>query len=49
MFKIRVGDKVPVKVIEIDDQGRINLTMKDLVETENDTESEETENQEPEA
>ena len=25
-------DKVPVKVIEIDDQGRINLTMKDLVE-----------------
>ena len=23
---------VPVKVIEIDDQGRINLTMKDLVE-----------------
>ena len=30
---INVGDKVPVKVIEIDDQGRINLTMKDLVET----------------
>ena len=30
---IKVGDKVPVKVIEIDDQGRINLTMKDLVET----------------
>ena len=29
---IKVGDKVPVKVIEIDDQGRINLTMKDLVE-----------------
>ena len=46
---VNVGDKVPVKVIEIDDQGRINLTMKDLVETENDTESEETENQEPEA
>ena len=30
---IHVGDKVPVKVIEIDEQGRINLTMKDLVET----------------
>ena len=30
---VNVGDKVPVKVIEIDDQGRINLTMKDLVET----------------
>ena len=29
---VNVGDKVPVKVIEIDDQGRINLTMKDLVE-----------------
>ena len=28
---VNVGDKVPVKVIEIDDQGRINLTMKDLV------------------
>ena len=29
---VKIGDKVPVKVIEIDDQGRINLTMKDLVE-----------------
>ena len=29
---VNVGDKVPVKVIGIDDQGRINLTMKDLVE-----------------
>ena len=29
---VNVGDKVPVKVIEIDDQGRINLTMKNLVE-----------------
>ena len=29
---IKEGDKVPVKVIEIDDQGRINLTMKDLVD-----------------
>ena len=32
---VKVGDKVPVKVIEIDDQGRINLTMKDLVEEQN--------------
>ena len=31
-YYVNVGDKVPVKVIEIDDQGRINLTMKDLVE-----------------
>ena len=30
---VHVGDKVPVKVIEIDEQGRINLTMKDLIET----------------
>ena len=27
---LHVGDKVTVKVYEIDDQGRINLTMKDL-------------------
>ena len=27
---LHVGDKVTVKVIDIDDQGRINLTMKDL-------------------
>ena len=27
---LHVGDKVTVKVIEIDDQDRINLTMKDL-------------------
>ena len=40
---IKVGDKVPVKVIEIDDQGRINLTMKDLVEN-NEEENEETSN-----
>ena len=33
---VKVGDKVPVKVIEIDDQGRINLTMKDLVEVKED-------------
>ena len=29
---LKVGDKVRVKVIEIDDQGRINLSMKDLEE-----------------
>ena len=29
---LHVGDKVTVKVTEIDDQGRINLSMKDLVE-----------------
>ena len=29
---VKPGDKVPVKVIEIDDQGRINLTMKDLAD-----------------
>ena len=29
---LHVGDKVTVKVYEIDEQGRINLTMKDLVE-----------------
>ena len=42
---VKVGDKVPVKVIEIDEQGRINLTMKDLVENkEETTENEEAEN-----
>ena len=34
---VKIGDKVPVKVIEIDDQGRINLTMKDLVENKEET------------
>ena len=29
---LHVGDKVTVKVYEIDEQGRINLTMKDLIE-----------------
>lgn len=29
---LNVGDKVTVKVYEIDDQGRINLTRKDLLE-----------------
>ena len=43
---VKVGDKVPVKVIEIDDQGRINLTMKDLVDL--DKEKEETAHEENE-
>ena len=30
---LKVGDEVTVKVYEIDDQGRINLTRKDLYET----------------
>ncbi len=38
---LKVGDKVTVKVYEIDDQGRVNLTMKDLAEPEAETESEE--------
>ena len=39
---LHVGDKVTVKVAEIDDQGRINLTMKDLNEpTEEKTSNEE--------
>ena len=38
---VKVGDKVPVKVIGIDEQGKINLTMKDLV----DEKSEETESE----
>ena len=29
---LHIGDKVTVRVTEIDDQGRINLTMKDLIE-----------------
>ena len=29
---LHVGDKVTVRVTEIDEQGRINLTMKDLIE-----------------
>ena len=31
---LKVGDKVTVKVYEIDDQGRVNLTMKDLADPE---------------
>jgi len=30
---VKVGDVVPVKVMEIDDQGRINLSLKDAAET----------------
>ena len=29
---VHVGDKVTVKVIDIDEQGKINLTMKDLAD-----------------
>ena len=29
---LHVGDKVTVKVTDIDEQGRINLTMKDLAD-----------------
>jgi len=26
---VKVGDEIPVKVIEIDKQGRVNLSLKD--------------------
>lgn len=42
---VKVGDKVPVKVIGIDDQGRVNLTMKDLVDVKEETEEISTENE----
>ena len=35
---LHVGDKVTVRVTDIDEQGRINLTMKDLVENKNENE-----------
>jgi len=38
---LKVGEKVTVKVYEIDDQGRVNLTMKDLAEPAKETENEE--------
>ena len=38
---LHVGDKVTVKVIEIDDQGRINLSMKDLADKNENSKSEE--------
>ena len=40
---LHVGDKVTVKVIEIDDQGRINLSMKDLEEEKEEEKHEENE------
>ena len=40
---LHVGDKVTVKVIDIDDQGRINLSMKDLSEDKETEEHEENE------
>ena len=43
---VKIGDKVPVKVIEIDDQGRVNLTMKDLIENKNEENEENEEKQE---
>ncbi len=36
---LKVGDEVMVKLIEIDNQGRINLSRKDLLKKENGTES----------
>ena len=39
---VHVGDKVPVKIIDIDEQGRINLTMKDLMETDAEEKEDET-------
>lgn len=42
---VKVGDKVPVKVIGVDDQGRINLTMKDLVEAKEEASTENSENE----
>ena len=38
---VKPGDKVPVKIIEIDEQGRINLTMKDLIEENTEEKTEE--------
>ncbi|MBQ5588686.1 MAG: S1 RNA-binding domain-containing protein, partial [Anaerotignum sp.] len=36
---LAVGDKVTVKLTEIDKQGRLNLSIKDAVETEENTEA----------
>ena len=38
---LKVGDKVTVKVQEIDDQGRVNLTMRDLENNEKEEKNEE--------
>ena len=43
---LSIGDEVRVKVAEIDNQGRINLTMKDLEAASNNENSEEPANQE---
>ena len=40
---LAIGDEVTVKVIEIDNQGRINLSMKDL-ESKPEEKEEKTEN-----
>ena len=29
---VNIGDEIPVKVIEVDKQGRINLSLKDCIE-----------------
>ena len=34
MSKLKVGDEVRVKVIEIDQQGRVNLSIKQATESE---------------
>jgi len=28
---VNIGDEIPVKVIEVDKQGRINLSLKDCI------------------
>ncbi len=33
MMFLKFGDKVTVKVVDIDEQGRINLSMKDFNDT----------------
>ena len=38
---VKPGDKVPVKITDIDEQGRINLTMKDLIEDNTEEKTEE--------
>ncbi len=43
---LSIGDEVRVKVAEIDNQGRINLTMKDLEAASNNENNEEPANQE---
>ena len=45
---LNIGDKVTVKVYEIDGQGRINLTKKGLEEENKEEENKEEENKEEE-